>query len=77
MTEADGKCICCEGKSGKACPVCGERELPGYWCEVCGQAVSEKRCPLCGLKARKMRGKAGEGKARECGRCGRPPVESE
>ncbi|HEX8960524.1 MAG TPA: hypothetical protein VF775_03045 [Geobacteraceae bacterium] len=49
MTET--KCTC--GREGEACPVCGEREIPVYWCDGCRRAVAEKRCPLCGLKARK------------------------
>jgi hypothetical protein len=49
------KCAC--GREDEACPVCGEREMPGYWCDGCRQAVAEKRCPLCGLKARKIREK--------------------
>lgn len=57
---ATGKCKCGRGKPGEVCPVCGEGDLPGYWCEVCNQAVMEKRCPLCGLKTRKIRGKSDE-----------------
>ena len=49
------KCTCGMVKTEVACPVCEERKLPGYWCDVCGRTVAEKRCPLCGLKARKIR----------------------
>jgi Zn ribbon nucleic-acid-binding protein len=57
----EGKCTCGE-KAGKTCPACMEIEEPGYWCEVCEQAVDAKRCPLCGLKTRKMRGAQGQKK---------------
>ncbi len=56
---ANQKCTCGE-KPGGVCPVCGERELPGYWCDVCERAVADKRCPLCGLKTRKLRAKGGK-----------------
>jgi predicted amidophosphoribosyltransferase len=42
------------------CRLCGGDETPGYWCEVCGQEVAEKRCPLCGLKARRIRTDVGK-----------------
>jgi Zn finger protein HypA/HybF involved in hydrogenase expression len=49
------KSACGGGKSGEACQLCGSKEPPRYWCEVCEQAVPDKRCPLCGLKTRKIR----------------------
>jgi predicted RNA-binding protein with PUA domain len=48
------KCTCGDNQR-KACPVCEKRESPGYWCEICGQVVTDKRCPLCGLKTRKVK----------------------
>ena len=48
------KCRCGDNLRG-ICPVCDKRDLPAYWCGICGQVVTDKRCPLCGLKARKMR----------------------
>jgi predicted RNA-binding protein with PUA domain len=48
------KCTCGDNPR-KACPVCEKRESPGYWCEICGQVVTDKRCPLCGLKTRKVK----------------------
>jgi predicted RNA-binding protein with PUA domain len=50
-----GICTCGGSRPGKHCPVCEKKEQPLYWCDGCGQVVTEKRCPLCGLKARKMR----------------------
>lgn len=50
----------CSFPAGESQGVCpggdGVNDLP-YWCQVCRQAVAEKRCPLCGLKARKLRGR--------------------
>jgi len=34
----------------KECGLCSDRKELLFWCEVCGQAVAEKRCPGCGLK---------------------------
>lgn len=53
---AEWKCNCSREGEGETCQFCGEPEMFGYWCEVCGRAVPEKRCPFCGLKARKIRG---------------------
>lgn len=52
---SDEKYTCSGKKPGEVCAVCAESGLPLYWCDACGQSVTEKRCPLCGLKARKIR----------------------
>jgi predicted RNA-binding protein with PUA domain len=49
----------------ESCPVCEERDPAGYWCEICGQVVTDKRCSLCGLKTRKMRMEGGEKKGKK------------
>ncbi|MBC8017827.1 MAG: hypothetical protein H7X83_04805 [Verrucomicrobia bacterium] len=51
----DNEQCTCHGNMPENCRLCGGDESPGYWCEVCGRAVPEKRCPLCGLKARRIR----------------------
>jgi hypothetical protein len=56
----NGKCACQE-KEPENCSMCGGDETPGYWCEVCGRTVPEKRCPLCGLKARMVRSAVDKG----------------
>jgi len=58
------KCTC-GGNPRESCPVCGNREPPGYWCETCGEVVTDKRCPLCGLKTRKMRMEGREKKGKK------------
>jgi hypothetical protein len=57
MKSDDKNCSCCEGEYQGVCPEGDGAEVFPYWCQVCRQAVSEKRCPLCGLKARKQRGR--------------------
>jgi len=58
------KCTC-GADPPESCPVCEKRECLGYWCEICGQVVTDKRCPLCGLKARKMRMEGWEKKGKK------------
>lgn len=53
--------ICCLNKSQENCRKCINEDRLLYWCQVCNQAVAEKRCPMCGLKARRMRQSGGEG----------------
>ncbi len=57
MSTTDEKCTGSINEKGEHCTVCRQREMPGYWCDVCEREVAEKRCPLCGLKARKIREK--------------------
>jgi predicted RNA-binding Zn-ribbon protein involved in translation (DUF1610 family) len=57
MKRDEERCSRRDGETEDICTQCeGEDVLP-YWCQVCRQAVAEKRCPLCGLKARKRRGR--------------------
>ena len=52
------------GRSAGVLPGLRE-EPPSYWCEICGQVVTDKRCPLCGLKTRKIRMEGGEKKGKK------------
>ncbi|WP_298270684.1 hypothetical protein [Geobacter sp.] len=54
MEGKEPQCRCAEGKPGEKCPFCmGEERW--YWCEVCREAVADRRCPRCGLKTKRMR----------------------
>jgi len=55
----------CRANPRESCPVSEKREPPDYWCEICGQVVTDKRCPLCGLKTRKIRMEGGEKKGKK------------
>jgi hypothetical protein len=54
MKRDEEKCSCRDGEIQKICPQFEGEDILPYWCEVCRQAVADKRCPLCGLKASKL-----------------------